>query len=470
MPEMQADSDSSPSDQKAIYDRYQQRLEEQNALVETTAAKWRSVGFLRGSSFIFAFILLVCGFLAVLQVQTPWFIGFVCGFVAFLTIVFIHEGIFVKLHKQKLERSFTRRSIAVLRRDWNSLPDIPAEIPPSRLAVANDLDLFGKASLMKLVCTAQTPLGIQKIADWISEPASVEEVSRRQPGVAELKGQTEHRDRLSLLGNLVTNQHGDPKKLMDWAGRPTDQVGGNLLQYFARFMTVFNFVAVILGVTQLIPFPIAILVLLAGLAINFITTVFSASKIHNVFNEVAARQPDAEHYLQLIKLICTADVKSEYLVDQQTQLKSGSISAYTAFADLTRRTWMANLRRNSLLFIVVYLPLQFFALWDIHILRHLANWRTRYGENVANWFDAIANWEAISSLAKLANDHPSCRFPTVELQDLSSAKLQATRITHPLLPVSDAVPNSVEVGPVGTILWSPDQTCPEKVRCCVRSV
>ena len=62
-----------------------------------------------------------------------------------------------------------------LARDWARIPEprVELEAVPS---FARDLDVFGHASLWKLLGTASTPLGKATLARWLLEPAAPDEV------------------------------------------------------------------------------------------------------------------------------------------------------------------------------------------------------------------------------------------------------------------------------------------------------
>lgn len=436
--------------ENAVLSRYQVDLGKEEAAISALKSKWSSISYLRGGSFLLSIVFLICGFATVAGAQWPWFVLAGVVFLAFLVIAFFHVGIENELFKLRIERQFTLQSIKRLKREWTGLPE-PKLSVNTDTAVANDLDLFGEASLMGLISTAETPMGQDQLAEWILEPADVDEVSKRQSAVKEMSDHPEHTRRLRLLGKLVTTQQSDPAKLLNWASQPVEPGKRNALFWYARVIAIFNLIAIVLCFSGMVPLSISILFLFFGLAVTFITTVFLSGSIYSVFNEVAARQQDAEHYLELIQLIGTAGFDSPYLQDQQSILSDGKVDALAAFSDLARRTWLANLRRNGILYFL-YLLLQYLFLWDVHILQYLNGWRARYGKCVEPWFKSVGRWESIASLSKVARDHPHWTFPEVTNQVKKQAKFVGESIGHPLLTQDQAITNSVQVGPVGSIL------------------
>jgi DNA mismatch repair ATPase MutS len=116
---------------------------------------------------------------------------------------------------------------------------------------------------------------------------------------------------------------------------------------------------------------------------------------------------------------------------------------------LNRIVRLASMQHSALLFIFVYLPLQFGLLYDFHVLNLFEAWQARYGKYVREWFTALGKFEALCSLATLAYDHPDWALPDVSD---SADRLEARQLGHPLLPNETRVTNDVEVGPAGSVL------------------
>jgi DNA mismatch repair ATPase MutS len=72
----------------------------------------------------------------------------------------------------------------------------------------------------------------------------------------------------------------------------------------------------------------------------------------------------------------------------------------------------------------------------------LEAWRQKHGAHVARWLEAIACFEAISSLAAYAYENPQDPFP--ELVEAASC-FEATALGHPLLPAARCVANDVRL-------------------------
>ncbi|HMO13286.1 MAG TPA: hypothetical protein PKD64_05620 [Pirellulaceae bacterium] len=425
----------------------QAKLDQSRAL----AKKWRRGGTIRGLLFLTALGLFVLGFINYLGLFAIWLLAAGSAFAIFLVVAYLHNAIEEQVEKLQFQIEFAQQTIARLERNWNHLPKF--EVPPWALdsATASDLDLFGSASLIQLISVAETPIGRQQLVDWMLRPDDVDQILARQQAVSEMATWSDHRDQIQLLGRSITTQYSDPAKFLAWSQRGDDNVAGSTLVQFARAITVFHVLLPILFAINLISLNAFVILLGSGLLINFLVTLILAGSIHDVFNQVAAKQRDARNYLSLFHVITQTNPQSEYLRSQHAELVIRGVSAQAAFSDLERRMFVANMRRSGLLYFV-YLLLQFLFLWDVHALVYLRGWRQKFGEMVPKWFAVVARWEALASLARFKVDHPTWCFPEFDKLPNPHAVFRATKLGHPLLPDNVRVSNDVSIGPTGSIL------------------
>ncbi len=83
---------------------------------------------------------------------------------------------------------------------------------------AEDLDIFGRGSLFQLLCTAQTPMGQDTLAGWLSAPDELAVIRARQQLVRDLAHSLDLREALASLdadlGQVM------PEGLVRWAEAP----------------------------------------------------------------------------------------------------------------------------------------------------------------------------------------------------------------------------------------------------------
>lgn len=92
--------------------------------------------------------------------------------------------------------------------------------------------------------------------------------------------------------------------------------------------------------------------------------------------------------------------------------------------------------RDNVLVRVVGPPL----LWTTQTAMAIEAWRAENGALIPAWLDAVAEMEAISSLANYSYEHPDDVFPVFPSGE---PVFDAEAIGHPLLPEGRSVPNSV---------------------------
>ena len=94
---------------------------------------------------------------------------------------------------------------------------------------------------------------------------------------------------------------------------------------------------------------------------------------------------------------------------------------------------------DNLIVKMVNLPL----LYSVQVAWAVERWRRRYGAEVRLWVEAVAEMEALLSLAVYAYEHPGDGFPEfVE----GGACVDAEEMGHPLIAAAACVRNSVRIG------------------------
>ena len=81
-------------------------------------------------------------------------------------------------------------------------------------------------------------------------------------------------------------------------------------------------------------------------------------------------------------------------------------------------------------------------LWKPQCALAIEAWRRETGPHVGAWIDAIAELEAISSLASFSFEHPAAAYP--ELVD-NGPLFEADGLRHPLMSAARCIPNDVSL-------------------------
>ena len=81
---------------------------------------------------------------------------------------------------------------------------------------ANDLDIFGKASLYQYINRTTSQMGGSTLAKWLLAPAGAAIIEQRQTAVKELTTKPEYRQQLQALGKEKKIQTATQSRLQEW--------------------------------------------------------------------------------------------------------------------------------------------------------------------------------------------------------------------------------------------------------------
>ena len=388
-----------------------------------------------------------CFLLGVVQAPLPalWYTAGTASVIAFLLVAARHERLADERHEYAVMRKTFAEAIARVDRDWPQMPSLDVEGDAADQAIAFDLDLFGKASLYRLVCQAGTPRGQELLSDWLAHGATPDEIVARQQAVSELAPKQEIRERMLLRGRLLADSLAGPKAMVAWAEDPEwYEHRGNV-----RWLTLALPATLIVGL-GLLAFgqSVAIPVILLAIAINMLICLTYVGSIHSIFNRVSTRQGEVLQYRGLFQEMVSEPYQSDRLQELHAACAGADHGALSAMTRLGHVMSFASLRHAGLLSIL-HVILQVTLLWDFHVCYVLDLWKRRHGRYVAQWFDALGQFESLSSLGALLHDNPDWTFPTIEP---GGQQVTAKKLGHPLIQEEERVCNDVQVGPPGTVL------------------
>ena len=428
-----ADAQAKPADLYAERARTHSAARDRERALSVRLSRWRLATFLPGLALLIW---------AATGAGTLAFVAAAVLLLAFAILVVRHARVDERAARLDALRTVNERALARLRRHWDVLPPAP---PPDGISLENhpyaeDLDVFGRASLFQWIGPAATPTGGMTLAQWLLSPAPPEEIRLRQDAVDDLAPRREWRE--SLAGFGAREERPVPvERFLSWAessARP-----------FAHFNAVRTLVYVLVaslwalillhyvgGGPALWPIP-----LLAGVVLSFVT----AGALERAFDQAGAGELALRRYSPLLGHILSEKFSSGRLIELQHRLRSEREPASAAMAALNRILGFSELRRGAAL---LHLPIQALTLWDFHVLFALLRWRRSAGAHVRDWMAAAGEVDALSCLATVRHDYPDWARPVL----VDEPVLRAEGLGHPLIPDDRRVPNDVTVGPPGTVL------------------
>ena len=298
-------------------------------------------------------------------------------------------------------------------------------------AYAGDLDIFGKHSLFRLLNRTHTHEGTKRLADWLLNAAPPELIFLRQQAVAELVPQLDWRQQLEALAYLNEKINQSPTSLKKWVnGQTSLPLYLNFLRFILPILTLGLFIGWLNGLLS------GWLVLIALGIHGFVLS--QVSEQAKLISEQTIEITEAlKTFRDMFLHTELVEGSSPLILAVRESLQAETKPASGAIARLARLVENFNFRRNPYFYLFVALP----SLWDIHYLHALNQWRTQHRKQLAGWFDALAEAEALTSLAGFAYAHPT--YVTPEVVENKIPTLEATAVSHPLLPPNRSVANSL---------------------------
>ena len=417
---------------QAVHAAQQQRL----------ADRSRTIAYLRVATFLGGAALLV-GAVTAAHPRSEWLSA--AGamlLLVFGALVTYHAGVERRERRHEALRRINEIALAKLARDWARVPVSPATAPPSH-AYAEDLDLFGRASLFALLWSGGTEMGRTRLADWVLQPAAPEQVRARQGAIDEMAPLIDLRQEVLAAAHVGALESHQATRFVEWAEeRPWLSVCP-VAVWAIRGLTAAILSLIVLQVAGVVHEMFWIL----PAAVAFIVSNLLAAKVEHVFDRAFAQHAVFRHYAKLFRLVSSVPFGSPLLRDLQAALVTDHHTADRQMARLHHLMELADLRRSAL----VHLPVQILTLWDFHVVLLVERWQCRAGRAVRRWFDTLATFEALAALAALRFDNPSWAFAQVAAE-AGEDVLDATQLGHPLLAPGVRVDNDVRIGPPGTFL------------------
>ena len=421
----------------AVADRYAERAKSYTASGDIERRKslvfsrWRLVTFLP------ALVLLI---VAIDRGVPLLFAAAAALFSVFGVLVVRHARVDERAAWFDALRVVNERGTARIERNWDNLPVVGTR--PAAHPYAEDLDIFGRASLYQWLGPAATEAGRAKLADWLLAPATPDEIRLRQEAVEDLAPRADWREQLAAYGAVQTGSTRLPiAGFLNWCESRVP-----LLPYFGVIrvavsaITASLWILIALHVADRAPAFWSI-PLLIGIILSFVT----AYGVHVAFNAAGAGQTALKQYAALLAHVVDPSFETARLGALQERLGSHTEPAPVAMRRLNTILGFAELRHGSAL---LHFPIQAITLWDFHVLFALDRWRRTVGPHVRDWLDAAGEIDATACLAGVRHDNPSWCQP-----GLSDERVfRATALGHPLIPDARRVANDVTVGPPGSAL------------------
>jgi hypothetical protein len=414
-------------------DEYRTRLSARRALHATLSRSDERLSYARLAVFALAIPILAAAW----RDWVPaWWLALPA--VSFLLLVVRHERIIRARDAAARAIDFYNRGLARIEDRWAGGGEQGQRFSDPDHLYANDLDLFGPASLFELICSARTRAGEETLAAWLLAPADIAESTARQEAIAELTPRLDLREALWLAGTEVR------------AGVHTET------------LTAWAEAAPTLGNAWLRPMAIALTLAAITTAAIWIATGNSAPFVFVILLEIAFSLPLRQRIMKAlhgadgaardldILAIVLARLEQESftanrLLSLQRALTSRTVKRATAAsASIHRLHWLVELHdwQHNAIFAVIAATV----LWGTHLALSVEAWRRAHGRHVREWLRVCGEFEALASVSAYRYEHPDDPFPEFADGGRRPAVFDGRRLGHPLIPAARMVRNDVQLG------------------------
>ncbi|HEY7182496.1 MAG TPA: DNA mismatch repair protein MutS [Blastocatellia bacterium] len=380
---------------------------------------------------VFAVIALMI-ILALERVVAWWFIA--PPLIVFIALMVIHQSIHAAVARLERAVKFYERAIGRLEDDWIGGGEKGERFADKSHPYSEDLDLFGEGSMFELLSTARTKAGEERLASWLLTPAPIPEILARQQSVDELRPRLDLREDVALLGDEVS-AGAHPEELMAWAGgKPVFTAQQTQwLQMAALLIGLFSAAAVVmwLGFGYRKTAMVALMIEAAFLFLY-------RAQIGRVVAEVERPGRELSLLSEILGRLEQERFTAPMLVRLRSELDSDGKPPSRQIARLGRLIQILDSLKNQF-----FAPIAFVLLIPAQLALAIERWRQNAGARIPQWLDAVAEIEALSSLAGYAYEHPRDPFP--ELVE-SEVLFEGESLAHPLIPKSRSAPNDVRLG------------------------
>jgi hypothetical protein len=299
------------------------------------------------------------------------------------------------------------------------------------------------------------------LAGWLTSPADVPDIRARQEAVDELAPELDLREGLALSGaDVRASVHTD--RLLAWAESPVTE--HRPLRIFTWLFTAAGLVAISSFAIGSTWWPLAVVVMAQAVVFGRLREQLNAALSANpalagfVADALAHRVRDLDVVAEILSHLERRHFTCSRLTWLRGRLSTGGQAASAVIRRLHRLSEIHDSGKNAAifplgLFLIGQLEMALSAAALLQLLRpHVAlavnRWRCTHGPRVRGWVEAVAEFEALSSLAGYRFEHHDDPFPELVPAAAASrpqALFEGRALGHPLLPRASMVRNDLSL-------------------------
>jgi hypothetical protein len=301
----------------------------------------------------------------------------------------------------------------------------------------SDLDIFGENSLYQFLNRTGLSSGGDKLAGYFIEGTPSAKIIPRQEAFSELSNKIHWRQMFQVNGNLAGDSKKDIQSLQGWLNSSPFLLNKPVFRILLLILPLLTLLCLILSLSII---PVNIPVFFVLLQLGFVGIKLRQS--NNSHSQLTRKFNLIVKYSELLKSLEKEKFNSSLLNEVKSDLNTGNISSGHALKQLAglveRFDWRINM--------VTGILLNGLLMWDLQCVLRLERWKKKHSDKVPYWFNVMAEFDALNSIANYHYSHPSAIFPQIQE---NGPVLHARGLAHPLIPLFERVGNDIDINSFG---------------------
>jgi hypothetical protein len=409
---------------------YQQQIQKHTAALHKLIGRRNLFGWLRLIIFIGTIIIAYKVFLAS---GWPGLITGLLGSALFIYLVFIDADNSERIANLKTLIHINEEELRALNNHYVHRDD-GSKLSPSLHDYANDLDLFGTASVFQWANRCSSEQGKFLFRTNLLHPLSLFEIEERQEAIKELAPMIEWRQQIQSFSEQTFITIATEQKTNNWVLEEEKYFLHPSWKLFVWIYTIITLSSAAAALMGYIPSGTFLFLF----AIYFVVSLFLSRNTIKPYLQLTRIVEEITALEKIISWIEGRDFHSSLLNQLKEKIRSGNEKASAQIKALKSILDKFDLRLN----IVGPLFLNSFSLWDVRQMIALNEWRRKNKPIVPKLFEAIAEAEVLNSLATIHFNYPDWCLPKPVPEQFF---LRCKELGHPLIPQTERVNNDFNV-------------------------
>lgn len=300
---------------------------------------------------------------------------------------------------------------------------------------ANDLDIFGKASLFQYINRCNAEQSLRLLANRLLDGLKREEIVEQQEAVKELVVKTEWRQQFQAYGKANPITANTEKKIMAWMQEEGNVFRAGFWNVFVNIYSVVSLTVLGLYMADIITSPFFLLAVMVFSIFAF----YCSKKINKTYLLLSKAVAEVETIYEQINWMEKQAFSSSKIGAVKKSVIAGGQD--TVSREIFRLKSILN-RFDMRLNILVFYFLNIFLLWDLRQMLALNKWKKQNALTLPAWFSAVAEMEVLVSLSSLAFNEPEWCYPLLATEHFTFA---GQEFGHPLIKKDKRVCNSLQI-------------------------